>query len=230
MNDDSLHMMVSGSLEAGLLNLSAFSQSQGAGDAGVQTQMRGYLGRKFGFEVFANQNTPTHTSGTMADVAGAVDGVHAVGVTSMLIKSLTDGDTIKAGDSFSIAGFTQRYVVTADVTTGTPTTKATVSIFPALKVATAGNEVVTFKAAASPLVKKQNLAFHRNWAALAMAPLTDMGNQLGAKIATVIDPITGLTLRSRIFYDGDKSTIKVALDALWGVKVLDPNRCVRMYE
>ena len=63
-----------------------------------------------------------------------------------------------------------------------------------------------------------------------MAPLSDMGGMLGAKIATVQDPITGLTLRSRIFYDGDKSLVKVALDALWGVAVLNPNRCVRMYE
>jgi hypothetical protein len=61
-----------------------------------------------------------------------------------------------------------------------------------------------------------------------MAPLPNIGEQLGARVASVVDPVTGLALRSRMWYDGDKSTVKVGIDALWGVQVLDPNLAVRM--
>jgi hypothetical protein len=53
-----------------------------------------------------------------------------------------------------------------------------------------------------------------------------MGSELGAKIATITDPITGLSIRSRLFYVGDSSAVKVALDVLYGVKTLDPNLAV----
>ena len=60
------------------------------------------------------------------------------------------------------------------------------------------------------------------------APLSELGGQLGAKIATVADPQTGLSLRSRLFYDGSNSKVIVALDVLYGVKTLEPNRAVRL--
>jgi len=74
----------------------------------------------------------------------------------------------------------------------------------------------------------ESLGFHRNSIALAMAPLTEAGNNLGARISTITDPVTGLALRSRIWYEGDDSTIKVALDVLYGMKVLDRNMGVRL--
>jgi len=43
----------------------------------------------------------------------------------------------------------------------------------------------------------------------------------------VSDPVTNLSLRSRMWYDGEHSTVKVSLDALWGVKILNPNLGVR---
>ena len=61
-----------------------------------------------------------------------------------------------------------------------------------------------------------------------MAPLTEMGNGLGARIATVTDPVSGLSLRSRLFYDGDTSKVFVSIDALWGIKTLDPNLACRL--
>ena len=45
---------------------------------------------------------------------------------------------------------------------------------------------------------------------------------------TVFDPVTKLALRARIFYDGDNSKVIVALDALYGAKVLRPNGIVRL--
>ena len=42
-----------------------------------------------------------------------------------------------------------------------------------------------------------------------------------AGVATVTDPITGLSVRARMFYDGNTATNFVALDALYGTQVLN---------
>lgn len=223
MND--LHFMVDGDVEAGLLALSAFATADGAGQAGVDTQLRGSLGTRYGFEFFANQNTPAHTSGTMADTAGALNADADKGATSIVIKSLTDNQTLKIGDIIKITGDAQQYVVTADYAISSATT---VAIYPALAKKNLADALVTvILPSGTGATKNQCMAFHRHAFALAMAPLSDMGGQLGARVATVSDPVTNLSIRSRMWYEGDTSKVKVGLDALWGVQVLNPNLAVR---
>lgn len=213
-----MHYMMDGTLSHALMGLAAFSQWQGAGDTGVSTQQRGTLGQKYGMECFANQNVQSHTAGTFACAAPLISGAHAKGATSVTIyhaSSLTG--TLKKGDSFVIAGNSQRYAVTADATAAA--NSITVSITPGLANAQSGDEAVTVRTD----THTANLAFHRNAFALAMAPLSEMGNELGAKIATITDPITGLAIRSRLYYVGNSSEVHVALDVLYGYKTLDPN-------
>jgi hypothetical protein len=220
------HLMLSGVLREEYLNLAAFSQHQGSGDVGVAAQMRGSLGVRYGFETFANQNVRTHTTGVSADATGALTADHAAGATTIAFDGVTAAGTFKAGDTFVIAGNTQRYAFTADATAdGTGIVTAT-AITPPLVQAYLENAVITV----TLLGGVQSMAFHRNAFALAMAPLTEIGNQLGARIATVVDPITNLALRSRLFYDGDSSTVFVALDALYGIKTLDPNLACRLVD
>jgi hypothetical protein len=218
----SIHYMVDGTLEEILINSSALAQAQGAGEIGTQTQMRGYLGYRYGMEVFANQNVQSHTKGTYAD--GSADGVVSAavkGATSITITGTSITGTILKGDVISIAGDTQQYAATADATAAG--NSITVSITPALAVATAGTEAATVELDDHTA----NLAFHRNAFALATAPLSEMGNELGAKIATITDPITGLSIRSRLYYLADSSEVRVALDILYGFKTLDPNLACR---
>lgn len=225
-DEGNMHFMIDGKAEADLLANAAFAQFQGAGAYGIEAQLRGFLGRRYGYEFFANQNTPSHTTGTGgADMAGVASAA-LIGAKTMDISGLTSGATIEKGDTFTIAGHTQHYVVTADIT-ATGGTATGIAFEPGLEAATAGTEVATIEIGTTAATKNQCLAFHRNAFALAMAPLSDMGNMLGAKIATVTDPVSGLSLRSRLFYDGEKSTVKVALDALWGVKTLNRNMAVR---
>jgi hypothetical protein len=222
-DEANLHFMMDGTLSHSLMGLSAFSQWQGAGAAGVETQQRGTLGRKYGFECFANQNTPSHTAGACADTAGAIlAGGFAKGATTITIDDLTDTQTVKAGDSFVIAGNTQRYVFTENKTVSS-NALTSIGIYPALVAAATAEAVVTIRADSH----KANLAFHRNAFALAMAPLSEIGNELGAKIATITDPKTGLSIRSRMYYMGDVSEVHVALDVLYGVKILDGNLACR---
>jgi len=224
MND--LHFMVDGSVEAGLLALTAFATADGAGNVGVDTQLRGTLGTRYGFEFFANQNTPAHLSGTAADTAGALNANIDVGDTQFVIKSLTDGQTFKVGDIVKITGDEQQYVLTEAATVAS--NSITAKVYPAIKKAGLADAIVTMiLPSGTGATKNQCIAFHRHAFALAMAPLSDMGGRLGAQIATVADPVTNLSIRSRLWYEGNTSTVKVALDALWGVQVLNPNLAVR---
>lgn len=225
LQDGKLHLEVDSTTELAYLNaLAAAGQQANTQDPALR---RGSLGMLYGLEVFANQNTPSHTSGVAADATGTVDGVNAVGATTILFSGVTAGITWKAGDTFSIAGDSQRYVFTADGTDADGSA-ASGTFAPPLKQATAGTEVITITLTGS--AKSQNLAFHENAFCLGMAPLSTMGDGLGARMATKTDPITGLSLRSRIWYDGTNAKVYVGLDALWGVKTLNPNMAVRHYD
>ncbi len=218
-----MHFEVNGAMEEGLLNLTAFNQNQGAGQEGVQTQMDGYLGRKFGFNFFSNQNVYTHTAGVAADSVGALTANAAAGDTSIAVGSVTTAGTFKNGDTLVIAGDTQRYTITADATASGGA--VTLSVQPPLVKAYSTNDVVTIDVTTG---KAQNLAFHRNIAAIAFGQLPDSpAEQKNADIATVTDPKTGLSMRATTWYDPDAGKRKVKLDWLWGWTFLDRNLGVR---
>ena len=221
MNVGNLHMMFNGSVEADYLANSAFSQDQGAGNIGVETQRNGYLGRRYGYEIFSNQNVPSHTTG---DLSGTllVDGAVDKYATSITIKD-GSGD-INEGDAFTVTtgGVAYGYTATADVTG-----PGAISISPPAQVAHADNDSVTLLTAASTTTT-ESLAFHRDAFALVMVELPDMANELGARVVSVRDPRTGLAIRSRLYYDGDNSEVNVALDVLYGVKTLNPLMACRM--
>jgi hypothetical protein len=219
-----LHMMLNGTETENALQLSAFTQWQGAGDEGVAAQRRGTLGTKFGFEVFSNQNVQSHTKGTLADGGSdaALQGAHSKGATSVTIDATSLTGTFKKGDVLTISGSTQQYAATADATAAA--NAITISITPALVQDYSDNAAITWRLDSHTA----NLGFHRNAFALVTAPLSELGSQLGAKVASVQDPKTGLSLRSRLYYVGKSSEVHVALDVLYGVKTLDPNLAVRI--
>lgn len=233
VNGDNLFWELDSQAEAWLLANSAFTQNQGAGQAGVEAQLSGFLGRRYNFGFFANQNTPLIPMGGDADMTG-VAGAAAKGATTLTITGLGASAVVKIGDVINVAGHSQQYVSMENKTasTGTITSLQIATNNPSvsgLQIATSGSEVVTITGAGTaPATKANNVAFHRNAFALAMAPLSTMGNELGARIETVVDPVTGLALRARVFYMPDNSTVKVAIDALYGVKTLDSTRAVRV--
>tara|TARA_R110002020_G_scaffold41325_6_gene121999 strand:+ start:3622 stop:4776 length:1155 start_codon:yes stop_codon:yes gene_type:complete len=224
--DSSMSLMVDSTMENAFLNDTAFSQHQGAGNVGVSQQQTGTIGNKLGYNIFSNQNVSAHTGGTLDDLAGTVDGTFAKGATSVTVDALdTNGETVKAGDTFTIAGDTQVYSITADNTVSG--NEMTLAISPPLAVAPSDGAVVTF--VATDDFSGVGLAFHKNAFALALAPLPDqLPNNMGAQVATVSDPRTGLAIRSRMYYVGNSSEVHVAFDVLYGVKTLDPNLACRL--
>lgn len=224
MTDMNRYLAVDGNTEAALLNLTAFTQNDGSGQVGVDSQINGFLGRRFGFGIFAAQNIQTHASGTMADTAGTLTGDHAKGATSVTLGALTDADTIKPGDTFSIAGSSQEYSYAGTATVTVASSAAVLSpISPPLQQDYSGTAVVTLvPEAGSGGSKVTNLAYHRNAFGLKFAQLPMIGNELGARVYSQVDPISGLALRARLWYEGNTNAIKVSLDARWAAVALNP--------
>lgn len=217
-----LHFMLDGDMEADLLGQSAFTQFNGGGADAVAAQQDAVIGRRFGFWLFANQNVQSHTKGTASTGTLALTADFTKGATIIGVDAGSVTGTLVKGDSFVIAGNTQRYVVTG-TSTAAGNIFSAVQIFPPLVQDYPNNAVVTV----SLDDHSEAMAFHSNAFALAMAPLSDRAADLGARVATVSDPITNLSLRSSIWWDGNASSINVRIDALWGVKTLDPNLAVR---
>lgn len=219
-----MHMMVDGTVEMGFLNSALFHASDTVGTSGpTPTLLNGTLGQRFGIEAFANQNTPSHTTGTGTanDTAGALSADVAKGATSFPMNALGVGD-INKGDTFVIAGNSQRYAVTSDVTIAA--NAATVTATPAAVQDYPSGAVVTFTDTGTGA---NALLFHRNAFALVFAPLPM--NLPGVEVFTASDPVTQLSIRARRWTDADNSKQVFALDALWGQSTLDPNLGVRAY-
>lgn len=215
-----MHFMIDGTLQNDLSQLEVFHSAEKS--ITDETQRRGTLGRRFGFEIFANQNTPSHTKGTASTGTLAVVADTDQGATTIGLDAVSVTGTLVPGDTFVIAGNTQRYSIT-NTTTAATNAFTGVTFTPPLVADASEDDVVTV----SLDDHTANMAFHRNAFALVMAPLPDMASNLGARVATVTDPITGLSIRSRVYYVGNSSEVHVALDILFGVKTLDPNLATR---
>lgn len=194
-----------------------FVQAYAAGSNDLQ--VAGNLGGKFGFgAIFPNQNAPTFTTGTAAMTSPVTTATK--GATSITITGTGGSGTLKRGAVLTISGDAQLYAVTADQAVSATT--VTVSISPAL-AQNASAAGVTFSQATATSI---GLMFHRDAFALVNQPLEDAGP--GIISATVQDPVTNLTLRSRIWGSGGLGATIWALDALWGYKTLNPNLAIRI--
>lgn len=208
---------------ANALGLRAFQDASFRGDTdGIR---EGQIGRKLGFDFFEDQAVPSHTAGTITTgLAAKAATAQAVGLKSVVCTTAgsTGACALLAGDVITFAGDDQTYVLTANATQAAAATDVTLAIEPGLKVALAGGEAVTVKA--SHVV---NLGFHRDAFALAMRPLaTPEGFTGGNIIRTMVDPLTGMTLRLEISRQHKRT--RWSIDALWGVKLVRPELATRL--
>lgn len=238
--DDNIMCAVDPSLEQTFITDPIFINANTAGQGQNSTLIDANLGRRFGVNFMSSQlairniaqNTGTGAAAAgTGDRVGAIDATADVNATSITIKGLTDSQTFKAiGDRFTIAGDPTVYRCMSDATS--TSTDITINIFPALRKQALEDAVVTFvqretiEDAAAGI--KENLMFHREAFGLCMAPLPSVGDGMGARIAVVTDEQTGLSLRLRMWYAGAAGLVNVAVDALWGVAVLNPMLACRM--
>lgn len=231
-----LHLQLNGEREQYFLSQDIFLKASEAGSA--TSQQKGTLGEKLGFEIFANQNVAAQQAGTAPTVGNGPATVNVavtVGQASIVIAASTLSGALAVGDivqvgSTATTGLSgaarsgaRNFVVTAAATVTSNT--ITVAVSPSASHTAASGTTVGFKVGDS--AKFDNLAFHRNAFALAMAPLPETGKAMGAVMASISDPKTGLALRVTMWYEGYDASVQVRIDALWAVKELNPDMAVR---
>ena len=195
--------------EGNAIVLPMFQQAQMAGNN--TTLVEGVIGRKVGFDWYADQQVPTHPATPFT--AGAVTAnANAVGVTTVSLAKITNPTPLIQGDIISFAGSAQTYVVTSAVTLAVGNTN--VNIYPPLQVATTGVETVTLKGA-----HVANLAFHRDAIAFAMRPLKDITHP-AVLTSSQVDPVSGISLRLQITREYQRT--RFAYDILYGGAVIRP--------
>lgn len=221
---EGINFMVSPTLEAELLNLTAFHQAQGAGDAGVRTQVTGMLGRKFGMDFFTNQNVQAKAAAGTHSVTGVqqVVGAHAKGATTLTFDGATAlTGTLVLGDLVTVGNHTYAVLATATASGNA----ITVTIHPLREDIADNATVVVTKPSASAY---ENIAFHRNFGAIAFGKLPEeLPRRMGALVSSIQSPQSNIALRARLYYVGNSSEIHVALDVLYGMKVLEPEFACR---
>lgn len=212
----------------------------------------GLLGKLANFDIYGDQNVAQHTTGVFSAGATPVvlnENSHTYSTTTDSGDITTDGwdaanNTVKAGDTFTIAGVNsvnpvskqdtghlQTFVATADATSagGNMTINArprliTSGPYQTVTAAAANNAVITFTGTENT-VYPQNLGFHQNALALVMCPL-----QLpdSANWKARVDH-NGMSIRAVKFYDGNDDEEAIRLDTFYGVEAIYPELGARLW-
>ena len=212
--------------EAEALKQAPFRDASASTDSGVIIE--GNIGRKYGFNWYADDHVPSHTAGEVfgeADVI-AIDesdaALRAIGVKTMTVDVDAGTSDFVIGDIFTIAGNTQKYVTT---NAGTLTTAGIAMNFePALVQQHSDSDVITF-----PLDDHVvNLGFHRDAFAFATRPLAvaTADLELGSRFASMQDPVSGIVLRLEVSRQYKQTMWD--LDILWGSKLVRADLAVRL--
>lgn len=205
--------------EANILALSQFSDFDKINESAPRIE--GIMGRKYGFDWYADDHVLTHTAGSLAATGAVVGTTAAVGASTLAVKSASAVGNVVAGDIFTIAGDSQTYVVQATVSAIASGANKNLSIDPPLKVIASAAAAITFKA--SHVV---NIAFHRNAFAFANRPLMSDSEGLGSRIMSMTDPVSGITLRLEVSRQYKQTTWD--FDILWGAKLVRPALATRI--
>lgn len=223
--------------EANMLALAAFRDISQSNDPNVLND--GTIGSKFGIDWYSDDHVVTHTTNILGTGAMTVNGVQAANVgstddgrtgTLSIAKAAGVNWIAKAGDLilFTVGGIVQSHVITAN-TTITQATNTTVPIAPALRVATAGGEVVTSNSTATTVAAGTsvvNLVFRRDAIAFATRPLADIKFKGGSDIMSLQDPKSGLVLRLEVMRQYKQTVWD--FDILWGSALVQPANIVRI--
>lgn len=194
--------------ETNAIVLPLFQQAHQAGT--TQTQVEGVIGRKVGFDWYADQQVATHTSTPFTAGAVTANGAHAAGALTVSLNKITNASPLVKGDIITFAGSTQTHVVLADVTLAIGNTN--VSIYPGLAKPLTGGEAVTLKP-----THVVNMAFHKDAIAFATRPLMQVSHP-AVVTSQSIDPVTGLSLRLEITREYKRT--RFAYDILFGAAIV----------
>lgn len=172
------------------------------------------MGPILGFDTYMDNHVAAHTKGTLG-TSKVQTGVALGALTGSFYNTSLTG-TLKVGDTFTVAGDVQTYVVTKAATAAS--NAVSVEFYPAAKAAWAADAAVTLNGNAT-----ENLAFHKNAFALVTRQLEI---PQGAANAAIVN-FDGFAIRVVYDYDLVHKKDVVSLDMLCGVKTLTPELAVR---
>jgi len=225
--NDNRAFVINHEAEATLLGTSDFSAANTNADGGL-ARREGDIGRKYGFNWWADDDCPLHTGGTAIDGTSECAADTAIGSRTLSITH-DASESIKAGDSFTIAGDSTYYAATADASLIAG--DVTISISPALKVAVtaAGAAAITWHPNTASDTGRVGLAFHRDAFALATRPLMASASDLamGSNMLSMTDPVSGLSLRLEVQRQYKQTTWE--FDILYGTKCVRPEYACKVY-
>ena len=207
-----LHLVINTTAGA---NLRTLAQLTKANEAGGDTMLRqGVLMDLHGFAIRESAGVATVAAVGNNTGTYAADGAHAVGATSITVKTGTG--TILAGDVIYFGTDTaNQYVVTTGVSNGT-----TIVIgAPGLRKALAGSEAVTIVAATA-----RNMAFERTAIVLATRlPALPEGGDLAIDREIIVDPRSGLAFEVAMY--PQYRQMQYEISCCWGVSMIKPEHC-----
>ena len=201
------------------MKLDAFQHVDTTGSSDVMRD--GKIARRFGFDFYQNNAFAKYTP---ADIAGAVNNAtgYAAGATTMTVDGFNDDtNPIRVGDIFVMAvdSTSTPHTITAVTTTSSDTTSITFS--PGLIEAELDDAVINVVATQSAL------CYVPSGIALAARPYATLPDATGVK-STVVT-MNGLPIRISVWHDGNLG-VKVQYDLLFGTKLIDAKRVVRIVE
>lgn len=193
------------------VNLRSLTQLTNVGDAGTSMTLRqGEMLPLFGLSV---KESAAVTEFAKGDAAGVTLTASDKGATKLKMKAGTSG-SLKAGDVITIAGDSNKYVVTKGVAAGANAEFEIAA--PGLRMEAADGSAVTI---ADKSVR--NVAFTRNSIQLVTrAPALPGNNDSAVDSYMLTDPRSGLTFEVRVYSGYRKMRAEVA--CAWGVKAIKP--------
>jgi hypothetical protein len=202
-----LQLVIDTTAGAALRTLAQLTKANEAGNDALLR--RGILLDLHGFAIRESAAVKTHTAG--AGTGYEVNGSHAIGVTSLVVK--TGSGTILLGDVITLESDTaNKYVVT----TGVAAAGTAVLGAPGLRVASSDGKDVTILAA-----HVCNMAFARTAIWLATrAPAMPEGGDSADDVVIVTDPVSGIAFQIAMYRQYRRIAYEVGL--AWGVKAVKP--------
>lgn len=186
-----------------------------------EVEQTGVLSNVFDFEPITDNQAIRHKAGSASTNAGLKLASEASVGTKTLNITAVAGDRFVKGDVIVVAGLAQSFAV--------ETTLIAVAGANAVQVTTTVKE--TIPAGSAVEVKgdhRIDLAATPTFAMLATRKLLSPADQPGVISGYITDEVSGLTLQSMIWYDASRRKHQFRLETLFGLKVLDHDRAMRM--
>lgn len=211
------NLVIDTAAEDKLLQLATFHEADKVGDDGTALR-EASLGRKFGFNIFMDQNVKKHTKGTLTGDEGTikVKGAVSAGATQIVIDGTNLTGTLVKGDVITIGG--KSYVVTEDTTAAA--SEIAVKLYPATTDIANDTDVTIVS------THTANLAFHKNAFALVSRPLA-LPRGLSSEQKAIVN-YDGFGLRVIYDYNSQYKKDVISIDMLCGVKTLDSELACRL--